>query len=110
MFTRAAIVPTIGKVAPTFTPTAPATIARGTEVGLTIKGVYFLPDVRVFVFGNGLTFDSVIRLSATTITVRVIAAANADLATASVVVADPGTGAGESFGTAAICTCLEVTG
>jgi len=110
VFTRAAITPTITRVNPSLAQTAPATIARGTDAYFVLRGTYYLPDVKVYAFGAGLTADTITVLSENKLTVHITAAADAALGTASVVVAVPGTGAGQNFGGAAVCTCLQVTG
>src|SRR6185312_12514473 len=73
VFTRAAIVPTINKVAPTLNQNAAATIARGTDAFFLVKGTYFLPDTKVIVAGNGLTSDTVTVISETQLSVHITA-------------------------------------
>jgi Tol biopolymer transport system component len=102
VFARAAIVPKINKITPT-------TIARGTTITFTIKGTYFLPDARVSVFGDGLTLNGFTVRSDTQITASVTAAADATLGTGNIGVALPGTGGGQNFGAADLCSCLSVT-
>jgi len=82
---------------------------RGTAAYFVLRGTYFVPDVKVYVFGAGLSADSIAITNENRLTVHITAAADAALGTASIVVAVPGTGAGQSFGGAAVCTCLQVT-
>ena len=110
VFTRAAIAPTIIRVNPSLNQTAPATIARGTDAYFVVRGTYFLPDVKAYALAPGVTADTVTVLTEGRLTVHVVAAADAAIGTASVVVAVPGTGGGQNFGGAAVCTCLSVTG
>ena len=53
VFTRAAIVPTIGQVHRHSTRPGRWTIARGTDVYFIIKGSYFMPDTQAYALGNG---------------------------------------------------------
>lgn len=99
---RAAIVPKINKITPT-------SIARGTTVTLTIKGSYFLPDARVSVIGDGLTLNNFFVISDSQIQASITATANATIGTGNIGVALPGTGGGQNFGAADLCTCLSVT-
>jgi Tol biopolymer transport system component len=110
VFTRAAITPTIVRVNPSLAQTSPATLARGTAAYFIVRGTYFVPDVKAYGFGPGVTADSVTVLSENQLSVHVTAAADAAVGTASIVVAVPGTGAGQNFGGAAVCTCLQITG
>jgi Tol biopolymer transport system component len=110
VYTRAAITPTINKVAPSLNQSAPTEIARGTDAYFIVKGTYFLPDAKAYVFGAGLTADAPTILNDGQLTIHVTAAPDAAIGTASVVVSVPGTGAGTTFGAADVCTCLSVTG
>jgi Tol biopolymer transport system component len=110
VFTRAAITPRISKVVPSLDKTAPATIAPGTDVYFLVRGTYFLPDVQAYALAPGLTSDPPLRLSETELTIHVTAAADAPAGTAAIVVAEPGTGGGQNFGSAGVCFCVQVTG
>jgi Tol biopolymer transport system component len=108
VYTRAAITPTLNSVAPAVNPNAPTVIARGTSLQFLVKGTNFRSDTRALVFGDGLTADPPTILSEGQLKVVVHATADAALGTASVVVTVPGTGPGQNFGAAAVCTCLTV--
>jgi Tol biopolymer transport system component len=110
VFTRAAIVPTVNKVAPTLNPNAAASIARGTDAYYIVKGTYFLPGAKVYATGKGLTADAPTINSETQLTVHITAAADADLGTSGIVVGLPRTGAGQGLGAAGRCNCFTVTG
>jgi Tol biopolymer transport system component len=109
VFTRAAIVPTIGQVQPLSNPSGPVTIARGGDTSFKISGSYFFPDTQVHVFGPGLQVVNTFFGGEGLVTIEVTATPDAALGTASFVVALPGTGAGQNFGSAAVCSCLTVT-
>jgi hypothetical protein len=110
VFARAALVPSMTKIVPSDAPAGAPTIARGTSRYFTIKGTYFETGTQAFVLGNGLSYGATSVLGETQLSIQVTAAANADIGTATVIVVLPGTGAGQTFGAAAMCTCLDVTG
>lgn len=94
---------------PKITTIAPATVARGGFVDVTITGSTFLPGAQAFTV-EGPVLSNLVVVSDTTITARVAAPAGLAPGLYSVYVTNMGTGPGPNSGATAECAgCVRVT-